>query len=180
MRSKRSDGKPKTWAAGIPGIAGAMTDSLHEMGPARTIKTLRALNQHTGFDCPGCAWPEGTEHHLAEFCESGAKAVAEEATVRRVGPEFFAQHSIDDLRAQSDYWLGQQGRLTQPVIKRAGSRHYTNIEWHDAFELIAAKYERDVAPGEMVAIGAAKPTKPISPDATDAEKPVALPEDASQ
>ena len=37
-----------------------------------------------------------------------------------------------------------------------------------------------IAPGEMVAIGAAKPTKPISPDATDAEKPVALPEDASQ
>jgi molybdopterin-dependent oxidoreductase alpha subunit len=150
MRSKRSDGKPKTSAAGIPGIGGAMTDSLHEMGLVRTIKTLRALNQHTGFDCPGCAWPEGTDHHLAEFCENGAKAVAEEATLRRIGPDFFAQHSIDDLRAQSDYWLGQQGRLTHPVIKRAGSRHYTNIEWQDAFDLIAAELNALASPNEAV------------------------------
>ena len=150
MRPRRSQGKPKTWVAGIPGIGGAMTDSLHEMGPARTIKTLRALNQHTGFDCPGCAWPEGTDHHLAEFCENGAKAVAEEATVRRIGPDFFAQHSIDDLRAQSDYWLGQQGRLTHPVIKRAGSRQYENIAWDDAFDLIAAELNALASPNEAI------------------------------
>src|ERR1044071_4814436 len=99
MRSKRGSpvdpiepteltvAKPKTWAAGIPGIAAAMTDSLDEMGAARTFPTLRALNQRTGFDCPGCAWPEGSEHHVAEFCENGAKAVAEEATTRRLGPD---------------------------------------------------------------------------------------------
>ena len=126
-REKLTVSEPKTWAAGVPGVAGAMSDSLHEMGPARTLTTLRALNQHGGFDCPGCAWPEGTEHHIAEFCENGAKAVAEEATVRRIGPDFFEEHSVDDLRERDGYWLGQQGRLTHPVVKREGSRHYEPI-----------------------------------------------------
>jgi formate dehydrogenase major subunit len=142
--------KPETWAAGVPGIAGAMADSLHEMGPRRSLTTLRALNQHGGFDCPGCAWPEGTDHHLAEFCENGAKAVAEEATVRRIGPEFFAEHSVDDLRQQTDYWLGQQGRLTHPVVKREGSRHYERISWDDAFRLIADELHALDSPNEAV------------------------------
>ncbi len=70
-RNKLTVSEPKTWAAGIPGVAGAMSDSLHEMGPARSLTTLRALNQRSGFDCPGCAWPEGKKHHIAEFCENG-------------------------------------------------------------------------------------------------------------
>ena len=87
-----------------------------------TVRTLRLLNQRDGFDCPGCAWPEprevdGGKRRATEFCENGAKAVAEEATTRRVGPEFFAAHSLADLDGHSEYWLGQQGRLTHPVVK---------------------------------------------------------------
>jgi formate dehydrogenase major subunit len=141
--------KPKSWAAGVPSVAAAMADSLHEMGPARTLASLRAVNQVAGFDCPGCAWPEGAVRHLAEFCENGAKAVAEEATVRRLGPDFFAEHSVDDLRERSDYWLGQQGRLTHPVVVREGSGHYEKIEWDDAFGLIAQQL-RLVSPDEAV------------------------------
>ena len=74
------------------------------------------MNQKDGFDCPGCAWPEEDKRHIAEFCENGAKAVAEEATLRRVGPEFFAEHSVAELEAHDDWWLGQQGRLTHPMI----------------------------------------------------------------
>jgi molybdopterin-dependent oxidoreductase alpha subunit len=112
------------------------------MGTGRTVRTLRLLNQRAGFDCPGCAWPEprqtdGERRKLAEFCENGAKAVAEEATKRRVGAEFFAEHSIGDLAAKTDYWLGQQGRLTEPVVLRDGATHYEPISWDGAFELIA-------------------------------------------
>jgi formate dehydrogenase major subunit len=144
-----SVGKPKTSAAGIPSVAAAMADSMHEMGAARTLATLRAVNQVTGFDCPGCAWPEGAVRHHAEFCENGAKAVAEEATVRRIGPDFFAENSVDDLRERNDYWLGQQGRLTHPVVLREGSRHYERIEWDDAFGLIAQQL-RPISPNEAV------------------------------
>ena len=89
----------------------------------RTAASLARLNQRHGFDCPGCAWPE--EHggrKLAEFCENGAKAVAEEATKRVVTPEFFARHSVAELAAKPEYWLSQQGRLTHPMVLRARRR----------------------------------------------------------
>lgn len=125
-------------AAGIKAVAVSLRRGLDQMGPVRTAVSLRRLNQRHGFDCPGCAWPE--EHggrKLAEFCENGAKAVAEEATKRRVTPEFFARHSLDDLAARPEYWLSQQGRLTHPMVLTAGDTHYRPIDWDDAYELIA-------------------------------------------
>ena len=118
---QRTVGKPKRWAAGLPGVLVTLKRSVEQMGTGTTIKTLRLLNQRDGFDCPGCAWPEprevdGGKRRAAEFCENGAKAVAEEATTRSLGPEFFAAHSLADLDGYSEYWLGQQGRLTHPVV----------------------------------------------------------------
>jgi molybdopterin-dependent oxidoreductase alpha subunit len=135
-------GKPKDWAAGLPGVAVSLVRSREQMGTGRTVRTLRLLNQREGFDCPGCAWPEprqadGERRKLAEFCENGAKAVAEEATKRRVSAEFFAEHSIGDLAGKTDYWLGQQGRITEPVVLHDGATHYEPISWDGAFDLIA-------------------------------------------
>ena len=142
---------PKQSAAGVPGVLHGLTTSLNQMGVRRTALTLLKVNQADGFDCPGCAWPEAEpkHRHTAEFCENGAKAVAEEATLRRVTPEFFAEHSLADLAGKSDYWLGQQGRLTHPMVKRPGDEHYTPIGWDDAFALVAANL-REVEPDESV------------------------------
>jgi molybdopterin-dependent oxidoreductase alpha subunit len=128
---------PKTWAAGLPGVQHSLSYSYAQMGAVRTLKTLRLLNQKSGFDCPGCAWPDGEHRKLAEFCENGAKAVAEEATTRRVTREFFAEHPVSELAVRTDYWLGQQGRLTEPMVKPAGATHYQPISWDDAYDLIA-------------------------------------------
>ncbi|MBO0840127.1 MAG: FdhF/YdeP family oxidoreductase, partial [Sciscionella sp.] len=131
---------PKDWAAGVTGVAVSVRRGLQQMGAARTVRTLRLLNQVDGFDCPGCAWPEPQgKHKLAEFCENGAKAVAEEATTRRIDAEFFAEHSVDELAGKTDYWLGQQGRLIEPMVLRDGDTHYRPIEWDEAFSLIAAR-----------------------------------------
>ena len=148
-------GKPKGWAAGIPGVAVSLARSVEQMGTGRTIKALRLLNQREGFDCPGCAWPEprevdGEHRKLAEFCENGAKAVAEEATKRRVGREFFAAHPIEDLRAKTDYWLGQQGRITEPFVLREGASHYEPISWDDAFTLVAGELNGLADPNEAI------------------------------
>jgi len=125
------------------------------MGAARTVKTLRLLNQRDGFDCPGCAWPEprevdGEHRKLAEFCENGAKAVAEEATKRKVGREFFAEHSIQDLADKTDFWLGQQGRITEPFVLREGASHYEPISWDDAFSLVADELRALSDPNEAI------------------------------
>ncbi|QGK69202.1 FdhF/YdeP family oxidoreductase [Allosaccharopolyspora coralli] len=129
-------------AAGVKGVLVSLQRSLKEMGLARTVKTLPLLNQRSGFDCPGCAWPEhraadGGSRSVAEFCENGAKAVAEEATRDRIGREFFAQHSVADLADKTEHWLGKRGRLTEPMVLREGDTHYRPIPWDEAFDLVA-------------------------------------------
>lgn len=130
-------GPPKDHAAGVPAVTSSLRHAHAQMGVRRSLLTLLSVNQKSGFDCPGCAWPEPEHRHRAEFCENGAKAVAEEATLRRVGPDFFAEHTLAELAARSDYWLGQQGRLTHPMYRPADSDHYRPIPWHEAFAVIA-------------------------------------------
>ncbi|MEZ0066006.1 molybdopterin-dependent oxidoreductase alpha subunit [Streptacidiphilus sp. MAP12-20] len=132
-----STGAPQHAAAGIPALRHTTRMAAAQMGLPRAVKTLLKLNQPDGFDCPGCAWPEPDHTHVAEFCENGAKAVAEEATLRRIGPEFFAEHSVAELAERSGYWLGQQGRLTTPMLLDEGATHYTPVSWDDALQLVA-------------------------------------------
>lgn len=142
---------PKEQAAGVTAVAVALDRAVEEMGVVRTARTLSRVNQRHGFDCPGCAWPEPTGHRRpAEFCENGAKAVAEEATLRTVTPEFFATHSVDDLAAKTGYWLGQQGRLTHPMVLRPGDTHYSPIAWEQAYRLIADTLRALPSPDEAV------------------------------
>lgn len=120
------------------------------MGPVRSARTLRRINQADGFDCSGCAWPEPDQRHVAEFCEQGVKAVAEEATKARLTRTFFERFDIAQLAEQSDYWLGQRGRLTEPMVKRSGSNRYEPIDWDDAFGLIADELGRLDSPDEAI------------------------------
>ena len=145
-------GPPVDHAAGVRAVAISMKQAVEQMGPTRTAKTLLRLNQVDGFDCMSCAWPDpDPEHrHTAEFCENGAKAVAEEATKLRVEPEFFARHSIADLDAHDEYWLGKQGRITHPMVKRPGGTHYEPIDWDDAFALIGEHLNGLASPDEAV------------------------------
>ncbi|MBF4137097.1 hypothetical protein CLM85_04205 [Streptomyces albidoflavus] len=137
-------------AAGLPAVAHSLRMSARQMGVRRTALTLLRVNQKDGFDCPGCAWPEPDKRHAAEFCENGAKAVAEEATLRRVTPAFFAEHSVAGLAQRSGYWLGQQGRLTEPMHLAEGADHYTPVSWERAFELIAGELKALSSPDEAL------------------------------
>ena len=132
--------KPRTHAAGIEAVVVALDRGISQAGISRTARSLLRLNQRDGTDCPGCAWPESQGHRkTAEFCENGAKAVAEESTLRTVTPEFWAEHSIAELESKTEYWLGNQGRITHPVVIRPGDTHYSQISWDDAFELVGEK-----------------------------------------
>ena len=127
-------------AAGLRAVQKSLGTGIAEMGLVRAAKMLLAVNKEDGFDCQSCAWPSPDEHrHVFEFCENGAKAVADEATTRRITAAFFAKHSVKDLAVKSDYWLGRQGRLTAPMILRPGADHYEPVGWDDAFGIIAAE-----------------------------------------
>ncbi|GAA2378721.1 formate dehydrogenase [Catellatospora methionotrophica] len=160
---------PKAAAAGLPGVGHGLAAAVNQMGVRRTALTLLKVNQAGGFDCPGCAWPEPAPEHRPhaahpealssprsapqrsrfEFCENGAKAVAEEATLRRITPEFFAEHSVAELAGRSDYWLGQQGRLTTPMVKHPGGTHFRPLGWEQAFAL-AAEHLKAIEPDQAL------------------------------
>ena len=143
---------PKDTAAGLTGVRVALRRAVAQMGVKNTAKTLRKLNQADGFDCMSCAWPDPDpdDRHTAEFCENGAKAVAEEATKKRAGSDFFAAHSIAELDEHDEMWLGQQGRITHPMVKRPGGTHYEPIAWSDAFALIGEHLTGLDSPDEAI------------------------------
>jgi molybdopterin-dependent oxidoreductase alpha subunit len=142
--------EPKKWAAGIPAVIAAMDDVLHEAGPVRGMEALLHMNKKGGFDCSSCAWPDPDDDRspFAEYCENGAKALAEEATTKKLTAEFFAQNSVEDLAKLNDYEIGRKGRIAQPVYLPKGRTHYEPISWDNAFKKIAAHLNDLASPNE--------------------------------
>ncbi|MEV7534236.1 FdhF/YdeP family oxidoreductase [Streptomyces hydrogenans] len=97
---------------------------------------MKMNHERTGFDCPGCAWPDDTKGLHLDICENGIKHVTWEMTRKRVGREFFAAHSVTELAGWTDYALENEGRLTEPMVYDPGTDHYVPISWKDAFELV--------------------------------------------
>ncbi|PSD12057.1 formate dehydrogenase [Stenotrophomonas maltophilia] len=123
--------------AGGWGAAGATAKVLMQQSViTKGSKALLSMNQPGGFKCPSCAFPDADHTKKLEFCENGAKALAWEATKHRATREFFAQHTVQELMAQSDYWLEMQGRLTEPMRYDAATDHYVPCSWDEAFATI--------------------------------------------
>lgn len=127
----------KDAAVGLPAVTSALHHISEELGLWKGMKTLLKLNQKDGIDCPGCAWPDPDHRSkLGEYCENGAKAIAEEATDKKCDPEFFARHSVEEISSWSDYTIGKSGRVTHPMYLAKGELHYKPISWSEAFDLI--------------------------------------------
>ncbi|MDR3711615.1 MAG: FdhF/YdeP family oxidoreductase [Puia sp.] len=130
---------PKGWAAGVPGVIAALSEVFTEAGVVRGLKGLAKMNQKGGFDCSSCAWPDedGDRSLIAAYCENGAKALAEEATKKKLTAEFFASHSVKDLAALSDMELGKKGRIGFPVYLPKGASHFQPISYEEAYKKLA-------------------------------------------
>lgn len=140
----------KDSAAGISSVFVAMQHVFSKMGFADAVKALGKINQKGGFDCQSCAWADPEERTHAEFCENGAKALADEATTKRVTPDFFAKYTVAELREMDDQWLNAQGRITHPMVLREDQTHYEPISWEKAFELIADELNSLASPDEAI------------------------------
>ncbi|HEX6123969.1 MAG TPA: FdhF/YdeP family oxidoreductase [Pyrinomonadaceae bacterium] len=143
--------KPPDVAAGKTAITQSMKQVFGKMGVIRGTRGLLNLNQKGGIDCQSCAWPDPDgKRTVTEFCESGAKALADEGTTKHITSDFFAEHSIAELREKDDYWLNSQGRLTEPVVLREGATHYQPISWNDALYLIATELNSLDSPDKAI------------------------------
>ena len=141
----------KESSVGIPAVIESLRQMGKNMSPVKAIRGSLKVNQKGGFDCPGCAWPDSDDERsfIAEYCENGIKALAEEATKRLATPEFFAQNSVVQLSQLSDHKLGKSGRITEPMFLPAGGSHYEPITWEAAFEKIANQL-RSIEPNEAI------------------------------
>lgn len=138
QQSQLTIDKVQNYATGWQAIAMSLKRTVSAEGAVGALKTLAKINQVGGFDCPGCAWPERADRNRAEFCESGANAIAEETTRAHADAKFFATHSLEVLERADDYWLGRQGRLVEPMLRRPGSTHFEPISYEEGYDLIAA------------------------------------------
>ncbi|MBC8769453.1 FdhF/YdeP family oxidoreductase [Arenibacter sp. BSSL-BM3] len=144
--------EPKKVAAGIPAVISSAKHVFGEMGLGRGLKALANLNQKGGIDCPGCAWPDPDDERssIAEYCENGAKAIAEEATTKKLDAKFFKENSVSQLSMLSDYEIGKKGRLAQPMFLPEGSDFYQEITWKRAFKKIAEHLNNLNSPDEAI------------------------------
>ena len=144
-------GKTSSSAAGATAILSTLKHGLSRSGISGSFSSFSKVNKFGGFDCPGCAWPDPDDHRtIAEFCENGAKAVADEATKKKITSDFFLENSVVDLSKMSDEWLNSVGRLTQPMILHQDSINYEPISWDDAFEIIATELVKLDNPDEAI------------------------------
>jgi molybdopterin-dependent oxidoreductase alpha subunit len=138
-------------AAGTKGIFHALKMTRRIGSPFKIFELLKNLNQKEGTDCPGCAWPDPDHRStLGEFCENGAKAIAEETMYANCNAEFFSKNTLQSLRKRSDYWLGMQGRLTQPMVVRKGESHYRPIAWEEAYDMVARQFQSLPTPDDAI------------------------------
>ena len=138
-------------AAGALGVKEALRHSFKEMGVVRSMTALLDMNQQDGFSCPSCAWPDPEKpSKVAEYCENGAKALADEATTSHIGADFFKTHSVEELSQLSDYDLNKFGRIIEPLVLKAGSIHYEPITWNDAYQLMNQEFRKLNSPDEAI------------------------------
>jgi molybdopterin-dependent oxidoreductase alpha subunit len=143
--------KPEDKAAGMPAVKVALQHLKREMGFFTGVRVIGKMNQEDGFDCAGCAWPDPKHRSaLGEYCENGAKALAEEATTKRVDPRFFRKHSVEELSKWPDFELGKAGRVTEPMVLRKGKSHYEPIGWEEAFAMIGKGLNALNSPDEAI------------------------------
>lgn len=144
--------EPKKKAAGLPGVITALKHATKYMQPGTAVKTMFKLNQKGGIDCPGCAWPDPDDDRsaLGEYCENGIKAISEEASKKSIGPDFFEKYSVQELSTWSDFEIGKQGRLTEPMVLWEGEQHYRPITWQEAFQTIATELNALHSPDEAI------------------------------
>jgi len=145
-------GKPATKAVGVKAIAESLRQMNKYMDKVDALRVSTQLNQKGGIDCPGCAWPDPEDERssIGEYCENGIKAIAEEATNKSIGERFFRRNSVQDISEWSDFKIGKQGRLTEPMFLPEGADYYEPISWDNAFQLIANQLNTLGSPDEAI------------------------------
>ncbi len=105
--------------------------------------------------CLSCSWGTGGQqggftNEVGEKLQRCMKSVESiSAEIQPPVPKhFFEQHSIDELQQLTSYEADRLGRLSFPVILRAGHSHYARLAWQEIYEIAEAAFRK---PPERIA-----------------------------
>ncbi|MGE6327930.1 FdhF/YdeP family oxidoreductase [Psychrobacter pacificensis] len=115
-----------------------------------SLSVLKSNQPQSGFDCPGCAWPDHKSHKTIDVCENGIKVIASETMTHKADANFFARHTVTELQEWSGYELEHSGRLSEPVYYDAAQDRYVPIPWEAAYSLIAEQLGQLDSPDEAL------------------------------
>jgi len=136
-------------AGGWGAVKAVSASVFSQRAVARDIIAMFKMNQVSGFDCPGCAWPDPGHRAPMELCENGVKAVSWETTSKKASPAFFSRHPVSALWHYSDYALENIGRLTHPMKYDAATDCWLAVEWDVAFQEIGERLRSYASPEQV-------------------------------
>ncbi|GAB2830577.1 FdhF/YdeP family oxidoreductase [Actinocorallia aurea] len=142
----RPDTHPTAGWGAARSVAEVLFRTREPLAGSRAI--LKMNHEDGGFDCPGCAWPDDQHGLKLDICENGIKHATWEMTHHRAGPEFFAAHTVTELRTWSDHALEAAGRLTEPMAYDPVTDRYVPIGWDEAFAVVGDTLRGLASPDE--------------------------------
>ncbi len=118
----------------------------HTLSP-EGVKLWKTLFHHSA--CLSCSWGTGgqkggftnEEGEKLQRCMKSVEAISAEIKPG-IKQDFFAQRSISELRQLTSMQADRLGRLSYPVILRAGSSHYERISWEEIYEIAEAGFRK--------------------------------------
>ena len=92
--------------------------------------------------CLSCSWGTGGQNggfineleEPLQRCMKSVQAISAELQPG-LSDHFFARHTITELQALTSREADRLGRLSFPVIRRAGADHYEPISWEEIYQL---------------------------------------------
>ncbi|MBE9210819.1 FdhF/YdeP family oxidoreductase [Nostoc sp. LEGE 06077] len=127
---------------GLPVIQYWIEETLSAQG----LKLWQTLNHKSA--CLSCAWGTGGQkggfvNEAGEYLQRCAKSVEAIAAELQPGikPDFFQENHINELQQLSSQECDRLGRLSYPVILKAGSNYYQRISWEEVYQIATQAFK---------------------------------------
>lgn len=111
------------------------------------VKLWQTLNHKSA--CLSCAWGTGGQKggfvnesgEVLQRCAKSVEAIAAELQPA-IPAQFFSQYTIEQLQQLTSLECDRLGRLSYPLIFRAGSPYYERITWQEVYGLAKLAFRK--------------------------------------
>jgi molybdopterin-dependent oxidoreductase alpha subunit len=97
--------------------------------------------------CLSCAWGTGGQkgsfvNEEGEVLQRCAKSVEAIASELQPGTDFDEKYTLEELQELTSQAANNLGRLTHPLILRAGSNRYAKISWNEVYDIAEKAFKK--------------------------------------